>query len=192
MATGGKGSHVGPCRAVPAWVVWFSPSTYQRNRDPEAFAAQQGSPGKAGAKTQSLISFRPKGQSSPQPWVMWVFEGWHAPGPWLRFAETPPLGSWGHADLQALSLCQSIWPTGEDPSSPLLFSWASGHMGHWACKGPQAGHLQLGSASHGSPCRSDDSSGFFCQKMETPGLKELNGQPSHHMPVGKMRQWPQP
>jgi len=114
------------------------------------------------------------------------------PGPWLRFAETHPLGSWGHADLWALSLCQSIWPTSEDLSGPPLFSWPSGHMGQWAWKGPQAGRLQLGSAGHRPLCRSNDSSGPFCKKMGTPGLKELNGQPSHHMPVGKMGQWSQP
>lgn len=56
------------------------------------------------------------------------------PGPQLRFADTRhPLGSWGHADLWALNLCQGIWPHGVDPSGPPLFpgplgTWNTGHV----------------------------------------------------------------
>lgn len=67
MAAGGQGCSVG----VPAWARRARPFPPRRNGDPQGLAAQQGLPGKAGAKPSLWLPPGPRGRAHRTPGWGW-------------------------------------------------------------------------------------------------------------------------
>ena len=166
---GGLGWHWLPCRAVTAWVLRLSPSSFQTDGDPEAFTVRQGSPGKAGAKAQPLISSRPEGQSSPSLGGVGR-ESQQAPrqpphgldsGVWRPV----PLGLGDTLICGAKAFVRASGPLGVPPA----LCWGTGAAGRRRVLGQ--GNCSWGLLAT-DPCRSADSPKPFAREREPQGSGE--------------------